>query len=157
MIVIWTQNAQHATLNSTHFLNFRNWFKYGWTTKTLKFRIHLMVPLWSVPFFFCLHVVFQRVFFVFFFAFFFRAAPVAYGGFQARVLIGAVAMPEPEQRGIQAMSATYITAHGNAASLTHWAGPEVEPSTSWLLVRFVSTVPQGELSKFYIKQLFSKI
>ena len=50
------------------------------------------------------------------------ATPPAYGGSQARGLIGAVAcqpMPEPQQRGIQAASATYATAHGNAGSLTH--------------------------------------
>ena len=51
-----------------------------------------------------------------------RAAPIACGGSQARGLIGAVAarpMPEPQQRRIQASSATYTTAHGNARSLTH--------------------------------------
>ena len=59
--------------------------------------------------------------FLFFFAFS-RAAPAAYGGSQARGLIGAVAakpMSEPQQRGILAVSATYTTAHGNAGSLTH--------------------------------------
>ena len=33
------------------------------------------------------------------------------------------------------MSATYTTAHGNA--LTHWARPGVEPTSSWMLVRFI--------------------
>ena len=50
------------------------------------------------------------------------AIPAAYGGSQARGLIGAVARqstPEPQQRGIQAVSTTYTTAHGNARSLTH--------------------------------------
>jgi len=46
--------------------------------------------------------------------------------------------PEPQQRGIQATSATYTTAHGNAGSLTHWARPGIEPSTSWFLVGFVN-------------------
>ena len=52
----------------------------------------------------------------------FRATPTARGGSQARVLIGAIAarlQPQPQQRGIQAMSAIYTTAHGNAGSLTH--------------------------------------
>ena len=47
---------------------------------------------------------------------------MAYGGSQARGLIGAAAakpMPEPQQRGIRASSANYATAHGNAGSLTH--------------------------------------
>ena len=51
-----------------------------------------------------------------------RAAPAAYGGSQARGLIRAVAakpMPEPQQHGIRAVSATYTTAHGNARSVTH--------------------------------------
>ena len=44
--------------------------------------------------------------------------------------------PEPQQLGIQASSATYTTAHGNARSLTHWARPGIEPTSSWLLVGF---------------------
>ena len=50
------------------------------------------------------------------------AAPAAYGGSQARGRIGAVTAkptPEPQQRGIQATSATYTTAHDNAESSTH--------------------------------------
>ena len=42
------------------------------------------------------------------------------------------------------MSSTYTTAHGNVRSLTHRAKPGIEPETSWLLVRFVSAVPQQE-------------
>ena len=48
---------------------------------------------------------------------------MAYGDSQARGLIGAVAAglptPEPQQHQIRAESVTYITAHGNATSLTH--------------------------------------
>ena len=47
-------------------------------------------------------------------------------------------MPQPQQRQIQAASATYTTAHGNARSLTHCAKPGIEPATSWFLVRFVN-------------------
>ena len=43
------------------------------------------------------------------------------------------------------MSATYTTAHGNARSLTHWARPGIESTTSWLLVGFVSVAPRQEL------------
>ena len=32
-------------------------------------------------------------------------------------------------------------------SLTHWARPGIEPTSSWLLVRFVSAEPQQELLK----------
>ena len=50
----------------------------------------------------------------------FRVAPAAYGGSQARGQIGAVAWPtaQPQQHRIQATSATYSTAQGNARSLT---------------------------------------
>ena len=30
------------------------------------------------------------------------------------------------------------TAHSNAGSLNHWVRPGIEPSSSWLLVRFVN-------------------
>ena len=53
--------------------------------------------------------------------------------------------PEPQQRQIQATSATYTTAHGNTESLTHWMRPGIKPTTSWFLVRFVSTVSWQEL------------
>ena len=52
----------------------------------------------------------------------FRTKPSAYGGSQARDLIGAVApdpTPQPQQRQILDASATYTTAHGNAGLLTH--------------------------------------
>ena len=53
--------------------------------------------------------------------------------------------PQPQPCRIQAASATYTAAHGNARSLTHWARPGIESSTSWLLVGFVSTAPRREL------------
>ena len=43
------------------------------------------------------------------------------------------------------MSATYITAHSNATSLTHWARPGIKPASSWILVRFITAEPQQEL------------
>ena len=68
-------------------------------------------------------------------------ALVAYEGSQARGLIRAIAAkptPGPQQCGIWAASVTYTTAQGNSGSLTHRAGPEIEPETSWFLVRFVN-------------------
>ena len=74
-----------------------------------------------------------------FFFFFSRAEPMAYGGSQARGPVRAEAgWPMPQQRRIQATSATYTTAHGNARSLTHRVRPGIKPTTSWLLVRFVN-------------------
>ena len=43
------------------------------------------------------------------------------------------------------MYGTYTTFHGNARSLSHWAGPGIKPSTSWFLIGFVSAVPRWEL------------
>ena len=71
--------------------------------------------------------------FVLFFVFcLFRAEPTAYGGSQARGLIGAVATDLHHS-------------HSNAKSLTHWLRPGIEPATSWFLVGFVSAVPWREL------------
>ena len=82
----------------------------------------------------------------------FRAASVTYGGSQARWLnrsYSCQATPQPQQCGIQATSATYATADGNARSLAHWARPEIEYESSWMLVRFVSTEPHGTLPKYF--------
>ena len=54
-------------------------------------------------------------------------------------------MPQSEQYRIWAASATYTTAHGNTGALTHWARPGMEPASSWILFRFVTTEPQWEL------------
>ena len=80
----------------------------------------------------------------------FRATPEAYGGSQARGWIGATAMPQPQQCGIRATSVIYTTAHGNAGSLTHWVRPGIEPTSSWILVCFITIEPQWELPNFYL-------
>ena len=54
-------------------------------------------------------------------------------------------IPQPQQCQIWAMSVTYITAHGNTRSLTHWAGPGIEPVSSWILGLF-SLSTTGTLS-----------
>ena len=53
--------------------------------------------------------------------------------------------PQPQQCRIRAASVTYTAAQGNAGSLTHWARPGIEHTTSWFLVGFVSAVPRQEL------------
>ena len=58
------------------------------------------------------------LFFFFFFFLLFRATPVVYGSSQVRGQIGATVAPA-QQGQIQAESATYITAHSSAGSLTH--------------------------------------
>ena len=50
-------------------------------------------------------------------------------------------MPQRQQHGIRAATATYTTAHGRAGSLTHCAGPGIELATTWFLAGFVSAAP----------------
>ena len=56
--------------------------------------------------------------------------------------------PTLQPRQIQAASATYTKAHGNAGILPHWGRPEIKPASSQILVRFVSAEPQWELLIF---------
>ena len=49
-------------------------------------------------------------------------------------------MPQPCR--IQATSETYTTAQGNTGFLTHRARLGIEPESSWILVGFISIVPQ---------------
>ena len=56
---------------------------------------------------------------------------------------------------IQVTSATYTTAHTKARSLIHRVRPGIKPASSWILVGFVSAVPQQELpeSVLYVEIL----
>ena len=51
---------------------------------------------------------------------------------------------------IWARSAAYTTAQSKAGPLTHGAGLGIEPASSWILVRFISTEPRWELPRFII-------
>ena len=77
-----------------------------------------------------------------FFFFFPRAAPAAHGSSQARRWIGAAASGlhrwQPQQCQIQATSATNAAVCGNTGSLIHWARPGIKPTSSWILVRFLT-------------------
>ena len=42
------------------------------------------------------------------------------------------------QPRIWASSATYTVAHSSVRSLTHWVGPGIKPTSSWILVRFLT-------------------
>ena len=97
-----------------------------------------------------------KISFFFFFFLLFRATHVAYRGSQERGWIRptAAGLYQPQPRRIWASSSTYTIAPSNAESLTHWARPGIEPSTSWLLVRFTSAVSQWELlPEIYINQV----
>ena len=52
---------------------------------------------------------------------------------------------------IQAASTTYTTAHGNARSLTHWAGLRMGSASSWILVGFISAEPLEDTSSLFLK------
>ena len=97
------------------------------------------------------HYFHQKFSFFFLFSCFFMAIPAAYGSSQARQGLNwscrcsCPPTPQPQQQGMQAMSVTYITAHSNARSLTHWERLEIEPVSSWILVGFVSIEPQWKL------------
>ena len=87
-------------------------------------------------------------FFFFFFCllsffFFFSVVPAAYGGFQARGLIGPVAAGLHQSHSNEG-SELHLRAHGNAGSLTHQARTGIKPATSWFLVGLVSAVPRWE-------------
>ena len=51
----------------------------------------------------------------------------------------ATAMPDLSR------SATYTTAHGKAGSLTQCLRPGIKPTSSWILVGFITTEAQWEL------------
>ena len=105
----------------------------GWTH-------NLMAPSQSDSFPLC-HV--GNSWLVFLFFFFFRASPMAYGSSQAGVelelqLPSYTTAPQPQQCRIWAVSVAYSTAHSNTGALTHWAGPGMEPESSWILVEFIT-------------------
>ena len=54
------------------------------------------------------------------------------------------------------MSVTYTTAHSNTGSITHRSRPEMEPASSWMLVRFVSAEPRWELPEFFFFFFFKQ-
>ena len=86
-------------------------------------------------------IFFRMYFCILTFFFLFRDIPVAYGSSQARGRIRAAAAgptPQTQQLGIWAASMAYTIACGNARSLTHWAGPGIEPTSSWILVEFLT-------------------
>ena len=45
---------------------------------------------------------------------------------------------ESELQQCQIQDAPYTTAHSCTGSLTYWARPRIEPSSSWILVRFIN-------------------
>ena len=71
---------------------------------------------------------------------FFSAIPWAYGYSQTRGGIGAAAacLHHSHSYARSKSCLSYTTAHGKAGSLTQWGRPGIEPSSSWILVGFVT-------------------
>ena len=64
---------------------------------------------------------------------------------------------QPQQRGIRATSIFYTTAHSNARSLTNWARPGIQPTSSWILFGLISAAPPQELPTILTVSLMWKI
>ena len=89
----------------------------------------------------------------FFVCLLFRAVPTAYGSSQAR---GRIRAELPAYTTVTALDLSRIcrTAHSNAGSLTLWARSGIKPSSSWILVGFISTEPRWELPQQFLKLSF---
>ena len=85
------------------------------------YQIIMVVLIWIITFFFS-----------------FRVIPAAYGGSQVKSELHLPPIPQPQQHQIRATSATYTSVHGNSRSLTYWARPGIKPTSSWILVRFLT-------------------
>ena len=95
---------------------------------------------WLFSFFF-LSFFFLLIFY------FFRGIPVAYGSSQGRGWMGATAAGLHHSHSNMGSKphVTYTTTQGTTSSLTHWERPGIEPTSSWILVGFITAEPQWEL------------
>ena len=78
------------------------------------------------------------------------ATPAAYGRSQATGQTGAatVPMPQPQQHGIPAASATCAAAYSNARSVTHSTRPGAEPKSSWRRHQVLSPLSNNKNSQY---------
>ena len=84
----------------------------------------------------------------------FRAAPMAYGGSQARSQIRAPAAGLHHSHSNTRSSVNYATTHTNARSLTNWAKPGIEPTSSWILAGFVTHWAWWECPDLFLMKYF---
>ena len=62
--------------------------------------------------------------------------------------------PQPQQHQIRATSVAYAAVCHNTGSLTHWARPGIEPSSSWIIVEFLACwATTGTPASFYTSYL----
>ena len=109
--------------------------------------IFLSIPCECFPWGYCLYP-FLNFYFYFYFIFLFLAfigRMYSIWKFPGQGSNWSYSCPlKPQQCGIQAMSATYTTAHSITSFLNHWARLEIEPTASRILVRFITAEPQWE-------------
>ena len=77
----------------------------------------------------------------------FRAAPIAYGSFQARGPIGAAAAGIHHGHS-SGGSELHLWPTPQLMAMPHWGRPGIEPTSSRMLVGFVTAEPQQELPIF---------
>ena len=101
----------------------------------IPFKALLFLPFLSFPFFLFLYLFLL-----------FRAASAAYGSSQDRGQFRAAAVG-------------FCHSHSNARSLIHWAKPEIELTSSWILVGFVNLLSHNRNSSkvFFQKKYLNVI
>ena len=80
--------------------------------------------------------------------FFFKATPAAYMEVPSLRIESELQLPAYSTATVTRGLSHICDLHHSSRqcrSPTHWARPGIEPTSSWILVRFVSTVPQWEL------------
>ena len=81
----------------------------------------------------------HQLFFFLFFGFYGCTRSIwKFPGQQSNLSYSCWPRTQPQQCGIQAVSAACTTAQGNTGSLSHWVRPGIEPASSWILVRLVN-------------------
>ena len=95
----------------------------------------------------------------FFFSFFlFGATPTAYGSSQAKGWIGATAAGlHHSHSNAGTEPCLLLTPQLKAMMDPHWVKLGIEPTSSWILVKFASAVPQWELPIFSHNHKYSTI
>ena len=94
----------------------------------------------------CISVTQSYIYVHSFFVCLFRATPVAYGGSQAWGQVGTVATSlRHSHSNVRSKPCLWPTPKLTATQILNRVRPGIEPTSSWLLVGFVTTEPQWEL------------
>ena len=113
------------------------------SSETMVFKYSLAVKIFSFMYVF-IH-------------FLFRATPITYGKCPGEGLNRntAAVLPHSHSNTGSEQCLWPIQARRYTRSLTHWARPWIKPTSSWIILRFISTVTQWELPQFFFKYLLS--